>query len=112
MPNRTAPSDLSENYLQLHAAQAASGLSIPEFAEEIGRLVAASYADESKTPHAPGFRGAAQVLEVIVSDSERSTSSSAVSTLTFTVDDRFRVDLPVDFEAAAVGRLLELLDRC
>ena len=49
---------------------------------------------------------------MIVSDSERSTSSSAVSTLTFTVDDRFRVDLPVDFEAAAVGRLLELLDRC
>ncbi len=107
MPQHEASDDLTDHYSSLLAEQTASGLSVAEFAREVGLTAATLYTWRRRlqaTSHTP------QLVEVCLSAHEQSSSPSpGISVI---VGDRFRVDLQSDFDAAALERLLEVLARC
>lgn len=98
---------LAAYYGELLAEQEGSGLSVTEFAEEAGVSAATLYAWRRRLR---GRAGKAKLLEVDVIEGGSEASGSQFVTLE--VDERFRIELPGDFDEDALMRLLGVLDRC
>lgn len=103
---RHAP-DLVAYYEGLLAEQEDSGLSVTEFAEEVGVSAATLYSWRRRLRD--GGR-AAQVVEVSLVDETRSASPGG--SLALRVGGRFEVAVPADFDEGALLRLLGALERC
>lgn len=105
MGARSGSTDLAAHYAELLKEQERSGLSVSEFAEEAEVSAATLYAwrRRLREPDAQ-----ARLLEVSLVGDEAASSVA----LTLHVDDRFMVELPADFDADTLERLLAALDRC
>ena len=104
--------ELAEYYRELLAEQEESGLSVAEFAEEVGLSGATLYAWRRKLSLdiEGGNRPTGQLVEVSVACSKEAVQRS--SSLILRVGDEFEVELDEDFDAGALRRLLEVLGAC
>lgn len=102
-----ASSELARYYAELLAEQEESGLSVSVFAEEAGVSAATLYSWRRRL----GCRKEKPAL-VEVDVVRRTASASSPAGVTLHLDDRFRIELPSDFDEDTLLRLLRLLDRC
>lgn len=98
--------DLASYYTALLAEQEKSGLSVVEFAEEVGVSSATLYSWRRRLGN--GGRGP-RLLEVQVDARPQPGVSGAVGLV---IGSRFRIEVEADFDENALERLLGVLARC
>lgn len=103
---RRAGGELAEYYRGLLEEQADSGLSVTEFAEEVGVSAATLYSWRRRLRDDPGLPGA-RLVQVAVSE-----TSHGGGTLILRVGEEYEVELGAGFDADTLRRLLAVLDRC
>lgn len=106
--HREAPSsraELAEYYAGLLAEQESSGLSVAEFADEVGISSATLYSWRRRLEGAPRTR---HLVEVKIADDH----TEGDSMLVLRVDDRFAIEVPANFDRDALSHLLEILGEC
>ena len=102
--------ELAAHYEGLLEEQESSGLSVAAFAEEVGVSPATLYSWRRRLR---GEESASRLVQVDVVDDEREEPTETVrGGLALRVNDRFRIELPADFDGGALARLLEVLDEC
>jgi len=101
---------LADYYRELLEEQAASDLSMTEFAEEVGVSAATLYGWRRRLADSAEVTEAQELLEVQLTDGE--DAAQRRSPIVLTVDRRLRIELEADFDAGALERLLQLLSRC
>jgi transposase-like protein len=99
--------DLAAYYDDLLEEQEDRGLSMAEFAEEVGVSAATLYSWRLRLR---GQGQQAKLLEVDLVEGESRTRKQGAFTLK--VSDRISLEVPSDFDEGALARLLGLLDRC
>ena len=97
--------ELAAHYEELLAEQESSGLSVAEFAEEVGVSSGTLYSWRRRLADPPSV---GELVEVTVADSD----AGGGGTLVLRVDERYAIELEEDFDGAALSRLLEVLAEC
>lgn len=99
--------DLANYYAGLLEEQETSGLSVAEFAEEVGVSSATLYAWRRRLSGGPTK---AKLVEVSVTREEPQARTS--SAMSLVIDERFRVEVEPGFDERALERLVSVLARC
>ena len=106
MQERSVREDLASYYTELLEEHERSGLSVAEFAEEVGVSSATLYAWRRRL--GPEVRSP-QLLEVEIDSGQESGGAGAIGLV---VGGRFRVELEAGFDEGTLERLLGVLARC
>ena len=111
MTARRDSADLAIHYEGLLKEQEDSGLSVSEFAEEVGLSAATLYSWRRRLR---GREDDARLLEVsVIGDDGSSLGSPGLGgPLVLQVGERMRIEVRSDFDEDALARLLGVLDRC
>lgn len=105
---------LARWYSEVLAEQASSGLSVAEYAEEIG--VDASTLYQWRRRLAPGagdrqVRSPFGLVEVAV-EPDRSGAETVLECLVVRLEGGRRIEVPRGFDAAELGRLVRVVESC
>ena len=103
---RRAGEELAEYYRGLLEEQIERGLSVTEFAEEVGVSAATLYSWRRRLRDEPAPRGG-RLVQVAVSE-----TSHEGGRVILRVGEEYEVELGADFDADTLRRLLEVLDGC